>query len=111
MKVVLDTNVLVSGFLNPYNPPGALVLYAAEGRLQLCYDARILSEYRDVLLRPKFGFKAALMNDFLAQVEAEGFAVAGEPLSRRLPDPWCPGGELCVDLHHGCGRESYAADG
>lgn len=31
MKVVIDTNVLVSGLLNPYNPPGAIVRLLREG--------------------------------------------------------------------------------
>ena len=48
MKVVLDTNVLVSGLLNPYGPPGRIVQLAAAGELQLCLDARILAEYREV---------------------------------------------------------------
>lgn len=86
MKVVLDTNVLVSGFLNPYGPPGAIVGLAASGDLTLCYDARILAEYREVLNRPKFGLDAAAVDDFLAQVEAEGEPVAAAPLPQRLAD-------------------------
>lgn len=86
MKVVLDTNVLVSGFLNPYGPPGAIVGLAASGDLTLCYDARILAEYREVLLRPKFGLDAAAVDDFLAQIEAEGEPAAAAPLPQRLAD-------------------------
>ena len=58
MKIVLDTNVLVSGLLNPYGPPGRIVQMVAAGALQLCFDARIICEYRDVLVRPVFGFQA-----------------------------------------------------
>ncbi len=86
MKIVVDTNVIVSGFLNPYGAPGALVGLAACGDLILCYDARILSEYREVLLRPKFGMDAKAVDDFLAQVAADGEATFGVPLSSRLPD-------------------------
>ena len=86
MKVVVDTNVLVSGFLNPYGPPGSIVGLAASGDLTLCYDARILAEYREVLLRPKFELDAAAADDFLAQIEAEGEPVAAAPLPRHLPD-------------------------
>lgn len=88
MKTVLDTNVLVSGFLNPYGPPGSLVGFAASGELTLCYDARILAEYREVLLRPKFELDAQAVDDFLAQVEAEGQSVTAAPLPRHLPDHW-----------------------
>lgn len=86
MKVVLDTNVLVSGFLNPYGPPGSILGLAASGDLALCYDARILAEYREVLLRPKFELDAQAVDDFLAQVEAEGELAATAPLPHRLPD-------------------------
>lgn len=44
MKVVLDTNVVVSGLLSPFGPPGEIVRMTADGFLELCYDARILSE-------------------------------------------------------------------
>lgn len=86
MKVVVDTNVLVSGFLNPYGPPGAIAGFAASGDLTLCYDARILAEYREVLLRPKFALDAQAVDDFLAQVEAEGEPVTAAPLPHHLPD-------------------------
>ncbi|MBM3277488.1 MAG: PIN domain-containing protein [Candidatus Handelsmanbacteria bacterium] len=46
MRVVLDTNVLVSGLLSPYGPPVELVRLVAMGVLQVCYEARILAEYR-----------------------------------------------------------------
>jgi predicted nucleic acid-binding protein len=59
----------------------------AFGDLQLCYDARILSEYKEVLLRPKFSFSATDVHNLLAQIEACGFAVAATPLTNCLPDP------------------------
>ncbi|MEK6543466.1 MAG: putative toxin-antitoxin system toxin component, PIN family [Elusimicrobiota bacterium] len=86
MKIVLDTNVLVSGFLNPYGPPGLLVQYAADGSLKLCYDARILAEYREVLLRPRFRFDTSAIEDFLEQIKADGYLVIPKPLAGRLPD-------------------------
>lgn len=86
MKVVLDTNVVVSGFLNPHGAPGSLVGFAASGALVLCYDARILAEYREVLLRPKFRLELSAVDDFLAQIEADGEPVTCAPLPHHLPD-------------------------
>lgn len=86
MKVVLDTNVIVSGFLNPYGPPGSIVGFAASGDLTICYDARILAEYREVLLRPKFELDAQAVDDFLSQIETEGEPVTAAPLRHRLLD-------------------------
>lgn len=86
MKVVLDTNVLVSGLLCPFGASGEIVRMVAGGILKLSYDARIISEYRNVLLRPKFSFNQIHVDYLLDQIEAEGEIVSGEPLQERLPD-------------------------
>jgi uncharacterized protein len=86
VKIVLDTNVLVSGLLNPYGPPGQIVQMVATGEICLCFDARIFAEYRDVLLRPKFDFRAAHVDAILEQIRAAGASVASHPLTGRLPD-------------------------
>jgi predicted nucleic acid-binding protein len=41
MKIVLDTNVLVSGLLQPLGPSGQIVRLVASGELVLCYDPRM----------------------------------------------------------------------
>lgn len=87
MKVVLDTNVLVSGLLNPFGAPGKIVVMVSTGDLSLCYDARIISEYREVLKRPKFSFNQTLMNYLLDQISSCGVLVAASPLADDLPDP------------------------
>ena len=78
---MVDTNVLVSGLLTPFGSPGVLVSLIAAGRLRLCYDARILAEYDDVLRRPAFAFDEEDVESFLAQIRAEGELVAPVPLS------------------------------
>lgn len=87
MRLVLDTNVLVSGLLNPHAVPGRIVALLAAGEVALCFDARIVSEYEDVLRRDRFGFPAAMVDLLLHQVLAEGTRTTGLPLSERLPDP------------------------
>jgi len=87
MKVVLDTNVLVSGLLNPYGPPGRILQMVAAGELQVCFDARILAEYREVLRRPAFPFRGEEVDALLRQVHAAGEPVAARPLAQSLPDP------------------------
>lgn len=87
MKIVLDTNVVVSGLLYPFGPSGEVIRMVTSGELQLCYDARVLSEYKEVLLRRKFSFNPADVYDLLEQIEVCGFAVAGKLLTGRLPDP------------------------
>ena len=59
----------------------------SSGELRLCYDARIFSEYKEALLRPKFSFNPADVEELLTQIEACGFIVASTPLNSHLPDP------------------------
>lgn len=87
MKVVLDTNVVVSGLISPFGAPGEIVRMLASGALELCYDARVLSEYRSVLLRQKFSFDQAHVGDLLDQIEACGYVTTGKLLTKRLSDP------------------------
>ena len=86
MKIVLDTNVLVAGLLSPFNPPGEIVRMTSSGVLQLCFDARILSEYKGVLHRPKFSLDPYHVDVLLDQIKANGAHVVGVPLRKSLPD-------------------------
>lgn len=86
MRIVLDTNVLVSGLLQPHGPSGAIVRLAAGGELTLCLDARILSEYDDVLGRPKFRFDPDRIRRILHQFKSAGIRVTPLPLAVPLPD-------------------------
>lgn len=87
MRIVLDTNVLVSGLLSPFGPPGDIVRLITTGTVRVCYDARILGEYRQVFLRPAFPFSQVQVESVLAQLEADGDLVTAEPLPEGLPDP------------------------
>lgn len=86
MKIVLDTNVVVSGLLSPFGNPAKILRMVSSGELLLCFDARILSEYRDVLLRPKFQFEEDKIDALLDQIENSGHMVAPNPLPQPLPD-------------------------
>ena len=63
---VLDTNVVVSGLLSPYAPPGRLIDALLLRRLVILLDDRVIDEYRSVLSRPKFRIDGARMDAFLA---------------------------------------------
>ena len=65
MRVVYDTNVVVSAALKPGSIPAALVALAVDHRVQVCLSPAILAEYTAVLHRPKFGFDAPTINAFL----------------------------------------------
>ena len=86
MNIVLDTNVLVAGLLSPFGPCGEIVRMVSSGELTLSVDARILTEYQEVLDRPKFRFEKDQVAALLDHIEHRGLTVASSPLSRSLPD-------------------------
>ena len=86
MRIVLDTNVIVSGLLNPDGNPGRIVDLVLAGEVTLLADDRPLAEYRAVLRRPKFGFGSTDVSDFLDFLESQGERVVAIPLPSGLPD-------------------------
>ena len=86
MKIILDTNVLVSGLLTPFGKPGEIVRMIAAGFLQLYFDARIITEYRNVLKREKFQLDREYVNILLEHIESRGELIISEPLQSHLPD-------------------------
>lgn len=86
MNIVLDTNVLVSGLLSPFGPCGEIVRMVSSAELTLSFDARIITEYKEVLLRPKFKFEKDKIDALLDHIEHRGLAVASSPLPQSLPD-------------------------
>jgi putative PIN family toxin of toxin-antitoxin system len=87
MKIVLDTNVLVSGLLTPYGSSGEIVRLVSAGVLIVQYDARVILEYQDVLYRPKFQFDIQNIETLLTYIKQNGQVISAGPLKRRLPDP------------------------
>lgn len=85
MRIVLDTNVVVSGVLTEFGPPAQIVDLCAAGDLTLIVDARIEAEYRDVLSRPRLALDALDVADFLSLLEFAERVVAA-PLPFALPD-------------------------
>jgi putative PIN family toxin of toxin-antitoxin system len=87
MNVVIDTNVLVAGLLSPFGACGKIMHMVSSGELTLSFDARILSEYNEVLRRPRFGFEEEKVAALLDYIMYRGLIVASSPLQQSLPDP------------------------
>lgn len=70
VKIVLDTNVFISGFLSPQNPPGRIILYLTEpGLLKLIISDEIFDEYKNVMKRKKFNMERAKINYALRLIQ------------------------------------------
>ena len=80
MLVVIDTNVLVSALWSRNGAPARVLSLIINGGLIPCYDYRILSEYKEVLTRPKFKFTGGEVNALLDWIADTGRSVVAEPL-------------------------------
>jgi uncharacterized protein len=87
VRVVIDSNVVVSAMLSPYAPPAQVVRLALQGDLGMLHDHRILAEYREVLSRPTFDFDPRDVRAMLEGLEWIGETVFATPLTVELPDP------------------------
>lgn len=86
MRIVLDTNVLVSGLLSPRGSPAAVVDLVLTRDLCVLLDARILEEYAGVLLRPELRLVQARVDVVLEFLRHAAVHVDAEPLSLSVPD-------------------------
>ncbi|MCY4373812.1 MAG: putative toxin-antitoxin system toxin component, PIN family [Spirochaetaceae bacterium] len=81
---LLDTNVLVSGLLSPFGPPGRLVDALLARQLMIAIGDRIEAEYRDVLARPRLGIPAVRRAAVQAIFQFQ-FHVTASPWSGSAP--------------------------
>lgn len=86
MQVVIDTNILVSALWSKNGAPARIISMVINGSIVPCYDYRILSEYREVLRRPKFGFSNGEINSLLDWIESSGRSVVADPIKDSFID-------------------------
>jgi putative PIN family toxin of toxin-antitoxin system len=88
-RAVVDTNVVVSGFLSPNGPPGRIVEWLRSGAVRAVLQDRIAIEYAAVLHRPAFGLPAAEVDLVLAAIRSRAFWIETgvSHIVRGLPDP------------------------
>ena len=86
MKVVLDTNVLVSGLLTRHGNCARILELVVEGVLTLCLDGRIRSEYTRVCHEPRLGLDLGEVEEFLRFCAHYAESITAHPLAAVLPD-------------------------
>jgi len=87
VRVVLDTNVLVSAAMTLRGICAQIVDLLADGAFDIYVDDRILDEYDDVLRRPELCIVPAEATLVLDLVRAVAQNVPAYPLLVTLPDP------------------------
>lgn len=85
IRLVIDTNILVSALLKPRGNEAAILRIVLAGGATLCLSSPILNEYRTVMARPKFRFNASLVASLLDQIAA--IAMMVEPKHRITSSP------------------------
>jgi len=85
---VIDTNVFISALLTKNKEAPTIKVYEAiiDGRITPLYHKDILSEYNDVLHRPKFGFSERKIKELLDMVLKYGVEVFPKPTGEILVD-------------------------
>lgn len=66
IRVVLDTNVIVSGLLASEGLPAVILDLALQGKVRAALSPPILVEMERVLRRPRFDFEPRKIGSFLA---------------------------------------------
>ncbi len=70
MRVVIDTNVLVSAALKDRGPERVILFVAEQPEFEWVVSAEVLQEYREVLARPKFAIPGDLLQKWLRLLDS-----------------------------------------
>jgi uncharacterized protein len=86
LKVVLDTNVLVSAFLKPHSKPAKILRLIVQGDIQIIVNEAILAEYYEVLARPVFKLNDKHVQAILKLIRSRGIKAPSLAKSFQLTD-------------------------
>ena len=87
IRVVLDTNIVLSSLLLPLGPPAKVLYLALRGFLELCVSGPVYAEYEEVLQRPRFRRIEASINPTLQLIREIGLWVRPTESVRICKDP------------------------
>ena len=88
MDIVIDTNVIVSGVINPDGFPAKILNMVINGKLTINADSRIIDEYNRVLRSRKFSFPEIYILPLLNYISSESKPVLPDnPYLLSLKDP------------------------
>lgn len=87
MRVVLDTNVVISAVLTAHGTCARIIDMLGDGAFDLYADDRILAEYDSVLHRPELRIIPEDAAVILELIRTIADPAAATPLPAQLPDP------------------------
>ena len=86
MRVVVDTNVIVSALMNANGTPAKILSLLLNEKITILYDNRIIFEYIEVLSRKEFGFNMEMINALMDFIKCEGEFINANHLPAKFPD-------------------------
>jgi len=87
VRLVLDTNVIVSGAMTAHGPCGQILNLVADGIIEICVDDRLLAEYESVLRRSELRITPTDATLVLDMIRYGAHRVVPLPVRAALPDP------------------------
>jgi len=87
LRLVIDTNVVVSAALKPEGLPRTVVLLAMTKPIRWYVSDPIVSEYATVLARPELKIRKSLRQQFLQLIKNHAHIVTPSRLAQVTSDP------------------------
>jgi putative PIN family toxin of toxin-antitoxin system len=88
IRVVLDTNIIVSALLQPIGPSAQIfVLALGQATVQLCVSGAVYAEYEEVISRPRFRRDQGTIDETLRAIREKGIWVRPTERIRACSDP------------------------
>ncbi|MCL2196322.1 MAG: putative toxin-antitoxin system toxin component, PIN family [Treponema sp.] len=72
MRVVIDTNVLVSALISANGTPAKILAALLNDKITILYDNRIIFEYLKILSRDIFKFDNEVINELIIYIHHKG---------------------------------------
>jgi len=87
IKIVLDTNIIISAALSPNGNPAKIIeLIHNKNEVQIYYNADILAEYKDVLSRPRMNIADEIQTRIADAIINYGILIEPVKSSIAMPD-------------------------
>ncbi len=107
LRLVLDTNVVVSAALKPDGLQRTVLLLALTKPARLYISVAVLAEYQDVLARPELRIRKGIQRQLVDLIEQRAYLVKS---SRSLQVATDPGDDIFVECAD-AGRADYLVTG
>ncbi len=87
IRIVIDTNIIVSALLRPLGAPAQVFSLVVGGAVQLCVTGTVYGEYEEVIRRPRFRRDEKIITAALATIREKALWVRPTQLVRVCTDP------------------------